>query len=73
MERTRAGGRFSNAPDTKQQRDLAETYARDVPMLLLFKQEGLKSQGWTDQAFWWPVFVAPHDAMPCVYAADAGD
>ena len=39
MERTRAGGRFSNAPDTKQQRDLAETYARDVPMLLLFRQE----------------------------------
>ncbi len=73
MERTRAGGRFSNAPDTKQQRDLAETYARDIPMLLLFRQEGLKSQGWTDQAFWWPVFVAPHDAMPCVYAADAGD
>ena len=73
MERTRAGGRFSNAPDTKQQRDLAETYARDVPMLLLFKQEGLKSQGWTDQTFWWPVLVAPHDAIPCVYASDAGD
>ena len=73
VQRTRAGGRFSDAPDTKQQRDLAEQYARDIPMLLLFKQEGLKSQGWTDQAFWWPVLIAPHEAMPCVYAADVGD
>lgn len=73
IERTRAGGRFSNAPDTKQQRDIAETYARDIPMLLLFKQEGRKTQGWTDQAFWWPVLIAPHDAMPCIYAADVSE
>ena len=73
INRLRAGKRFSNAPDTKQQRDLAELYARDIPMLLLFKQEGLKSQGWTDQTFWWPVLIGPHDAMPCIFATDAAD
>lgn len=68
LTRLRESGRFSNAPDTKQQRDLAEKIARDIPILLLFRQEGTKEQGWSGHPFWWPVFVAPFDATPCVYA-----
>ena len=70
LERKRVSGRFSNAPDTKQQQDLAEKIARDIPMLLLFRQEGLKEQGWSGHPFWWPVLIAPHDATPCVYATE---
>ena len=70
LTRLRESGRFSNAPDTKQQRDLAEKIARDIPILLLFRQEGTKEQGWSGHPFWWPVFVAPFDATPCVYAKD---
>jgi hypothetical protein len=70
LSRRRESGRFSNAPDTKQQRDLAERIARDVPMLLLFRQEGTKEQGWSGHPFWWPVLIAPQDATPCVYASD---
>jgi hypothetical protein len=68
MTRQRPGGRFSNAPDTKQQRDLASQVANDIPMLLLFRQEGLKEQGWTGHPFWWPVFIAPSASVPCIYA-----
>jgi hypothetical protein len=70
LARRRDGGRFNNAPDTKQQRDLAARVARDIPMLLLFRQEGTKEQGWTGHPFWWPVLIAPADATPCVYARD---
>ncbi len=68
LTRRRESGRFSNAPDTKQQRDLAEQVARDIPILLLFRQEGRADQGWTDHPFWWPVLIAPAEATPCVYA-----
>jgi hypothetical protein len=69
ISRVRTGGRFQNAPDTKQQRDTAEAYARTLPMLMLFRLEGTKDQGWAGYPFWWPVLVAPHDAAPCVYAS----
>lgn len=69
LARKRDSGRFSNAPDTKQQRDLAERIAKDIPMLLLFRQEGTKEQGWLGHPFWWPVLIAPQEATPCIYAA----
>ena len=69
LARKRESGRFSNAPDTKQQRDLAERIAKDIPMLLLFKQEGTKEQGWSGHPFWWPVLIAPQDSIPCIYSA----
>ena len=68
VSRRRDSGRFSNAPDTKQQRDLAEQIAQDIPMLLLFRQEGAKDQGWSGHPFWWPVLISPTEATPCVYA-----
>lgn len=67
--RVREGGRFSNAPDTKQQRDIAEAYARTLPMLMMFRMDGDKDKGWGGHPFWWPVLVAPHDAAPVVYAS----
>jgi Z1 domain len=67
--RIRDGGRFSNAPDTKQQRDIGESYARTLPMLMMFRMDGSKENGWGGYPFWWPVLVAPHDAAPVVYAS----
>lgn len=67
--RVRSHGRFENSPDTKQQRVIAEQYARDIPMLLLFAQEGAKERGWSGHPFWWPVLIAPYEAEPCVYSA----
>lgn len=67
--RVRTGGRFQNAPDTKQQRDLADEYAQSIPMLMLFRLDGDREKGWGGHPFWWPVLVAPKDATPCVYAS----
>lgn len=69
IARVRSHGRFENSPDTKQQRVIAEKFARDIPILMLFAQEGAKEKGWAGHPFWWPVLIAPYDAAPCVYAA----
>jgi hypothetical protein len=42
--------------------------SRDKPALILLQQEGGRELGWTAHHFWWPVFAAPSDAEPCVFA-----
>lgn len=68
--RIRQDGRFSNAPDTKQQADEARDKARNVPVLALLRQNGTVAQGWRDLPFWWPVIVVPQDAITSVFAAE---
>ncbi len=41
---------------------------RSKPALILLQQEGGRDLGWTAHHFWWPVFAAPTDAEPCVFA-----
>jgi hypothetical protein len=41
---------------------------RSKPALILLQQEGGRDLGWTAHHFWWPVFAAPSDAEPCVFA-----
>ncbi|MBO0733425.1 MAG: hypothetical protein J2P49_03750, partial [Methylocapsa sp.] len=67
--RIRPSGRFQNAPDTKQQRDVAEAFARTMPILFLFRNTGAKDNGWGGHPFWWPVLFAPQTAAPVVYSA----
>ncbi len=43
--------------------------SRTKPALILLRQEGGKSAGWTAHNFWWPVFAAPPNAEPCVFAS----
>jgi Z1 domain len=43
VARYREEGRFSNAPDTKQQKELARTKAADIPVLMLLRQNGDKA------------------------------
>ncbi len=70
VARYREEGRFSNAPDTKQQKDLARTKADDVPVLELLRQNGTKAKGWNDLPFWWPVIVTPRSAVTSIFATD---
>jgi len=69
VARYREEGRFSNAPDTKQQADLGRTKAEEVPVLMLMRQNGKESDGWRDLPFWWPVIVTPRSAVTSVFAA----
>lgn len=41
---------------------------RSKPALILLQQEGGRELGWTAHKFWWPLFAAPTDAEPCIFA-----
>ena len=71
VARYREEGRFSNAPDTKQQSDLAESKAIDIPALMLLRQEGAEAQGWRGLPFWWPVIVTPRNAVTSIFSTDS--
>lgn len=70
VRRYREEGRFSNAPDTKQQADLARRNAIDIPVLMLLRQNGDEELGWRGLPFWWPVIVPPSSAVTSIFAAD---
>jgi len=70
VARYREEGRFSNAPDTKQQKDLARTNAEDTPVLMLLRQSGDEAKGWRGLPFWWPVIVTPKSGITAVFATD---
>lgn len=69
VARYREEGRFSNAPDTKQQKDLARERADDIPVLMMLRQNGKEEQGWRGLPFWWPVIVTPRTALTAVFAS----
>ncbi len=71
IKRYRDEGRFSDAPDTKQQADDARRLATNVPALILLRQNGEESDGWRGMPFWWPVVVTPANAITSVFAAEA--
>lgn len=70
VARYREEGRFSNAPDTKQQKDLARTKAEDIPVLMLLRQNGDEAKGWRGLPFWWPVIVTPRTGITAIFAND---
>ena len=69
VARYREEGRFSNAPDTKQQKDVARTKAQEIPVLMLLRQKGDDARGWRGLPFWWPVIVTPCSAATMVFAS----
>lgn len=73
ISRKRPSGRFSDAPDTKQQADTAQQIAKTIPMLLLLRQEGKKEDGWMGTPFWWPILFAPFGAKPTIFTTSDSD
>lgn len=63
-------GRFSNAPDTKQQKDLARARAEEIPVLVMLRQNGREEDGWRGMPFWWPVIVTPMSAPTAIFASE---
>jgi hypothetical protein len=63
-----------NAPDTSHVEGvIAKNNAIDVPMLMLFRQNGRQEQLWRDAEFWWPVIVAPKNTKTTIFASDTAD
>lgn len=71
--RIRAEGRFSNAPHTKQQEAIVQRLGDRLPIIMLFRQNGVAAKGWRDAAFWWPVLFPPVKSAPAVFAASIND
>ncbi len=70
VARYREEGRFSNAPDTKQQKELAREKAEHIPVLMLLRQNGDQAKGWRGMPFWWPVILTPISAATAVFATN---
>jgi Z1 domain len=68
VRRYREEGRFSNAPDTKQQKDLPVGKADDIPVLMLLRQNGDEAMGWRGLPFWWPVVMTPRTGITAIFA-----
>lgn len=63
------GQAFSDAPDTSQGEGvIARCEAIDVPMLMLFRQNGAEAQGWKGTPFYWPVIWVPTNARTAVFS-----
>ncbi len=61
-------GRLSDDPASYQERQLARQTAISAPMLMLFREEGEREDGWRGVPFWWPVIVAQANATSVVFA-----
>lgn len=61
-------GRYSNAPESYQERNLAKQLATDAPVLLLLRQNGT-ADGWRDTPFWWPVIIPPAQTKTTIFAS----
>jgi hypothetical protein len=68
VRRYREEGRFSNAPDTKQQKLLALAKSDEIPALMLLRQNGDQAMEWRGLPFWWPVILTPKAAPPVIFA-----
>lgn len=73
ITRIRSGGRFSNAPHTKQQETIVQQLGDRLPILMLFRQNGDATKGWRDAPFWWPVLFPPTRSAPAVFAKSFAD
>ena len=71
--RVRAGGRYSNAPHTKQQEAIVQQLGDRLPIVMLFRQNGEEAKGWRGSPFWWPVLFPPLRSAPAVFAASLQD
>ncbi len=61
-------GRFSDSPDTGHvEGKIANEFAVDVPILMLFRQNGLEEQGWRGYPFWWPVIFCPQNTQTAIF------
>jgi hypothetical protein len=61
ITRIRPGGRFSNAPHTKQQEFIVQQKRDRLPILMLFRQNGEEAKGL-------PVLFPPVRSVPAVFA-----
>lgn len=68
--RFRAEGRPENSPDSYQEKEIARQIARDIPCLILLRQNGNVEKGWTGSPFWWPVLITPSATRTVIFTSE---
>lgn len=72
ISRFRSNGNFSDAPeDGRTDMPLARAKATDKPVLMLFRENGKKEDGWRDTPFYWPSFLAQDNIKPVVFTLNS--
>ncbi|MDQ3473801.1 MAG: Z1 domain-containing protein [Acidobacteriota bacterium] len=65
---------FYDAPDTSHiEGEIAKKVATQIPMLMLFRQNGAEAQEWMGAPFYWPVLYAPKNTKTAIFASDVVD
>jgi hypothetical protein len=61
---------FSDAPDTtRDEGKAARDVGKDLPVLILLRQNGAEEQGWRGAPFYWPVLVTPQNTKTAIFAS----
>lgn len=68
LSRIRKDGGFVDAPDDGRT-DLAPARVKavDKPIIMFIKENGLKTNGWRDAPFYWPVLILQHNLNTAFY------
>lgn len=60
---------FNDAPyDGKTDVPIARQFAKEIPVLMLLRQEGREEDGWMGAPFYWPVLVYPDSVPVSIYS-----
>lgn len=66
--------RYVATPDTATTEGaVAKKYAKDKPMLMLFRQNGNEEKGWRGAPFYWPLLVAAGKVPTTIYANETAE
>lgn len=71
---TQSHAKYIETPDSdKTEGQIARTYAIELPILFLLRQEGEEQKGWRGTPFYWPVIRAQQNTPTAIYTADTID
>jgi len=62
--------RTSKNPELQNNVWLLGPKVKDIPALMLLRQNGDEGKGWRGLPFWWPVIVTPKSAVTSIFAND---
>lgn len=68
IRRYREEGRFSDVPYQSHLKSQAQEKAENVPVLMMFRQDGDDALGWKGLPFWWPVILTPRLSTTMIFA-----
>ncbi|WP_300453765.1 hypothetical protein [Fusobacterium sp.] len=72
MSRLRKTSRYYSDMPYNRDKDLktAKEMAKEIPTIMLMKQNGKKEKGWKDGEFYWPILVVQNNINTAVYTSE---